>query len=123
MSIESKELKDYVYQRFKQSESKPLRSYYKDSTVKEKMEKALESEFFLTLLLFNNDKFNIAGNYTFAAMYLDEDVKLNKFQKSIVGAFIRFIFEYLGYEEYTRTELNKLNLRWGRLYRKVDKDV
>ena len=123
LKINQQELKAYVYERFKKSDSRPMRSFDQEPYMLKKINQALESEFFLTLLLFNNDKFNIAGNYTFAAMYIDDDYKLNKFQKSILGSFIRYVFEYLGYEEFTRTELNKVNLRWGRLYRKVNSNV
>ncbi len=120
MDIDKQELKSYVFNRFRNSESLPLRSFYKNVYMKDAIDVALDNDFFIKVLIFNNDKFNIAGNYTFAAMFIDDDMVLNKFQKSLLGAFIRYIFEFIGYEEYTRTQLNKSNLRWGRLYRKVD---
>lgn len=123
MKINHQELKSYVYERFKFSNSRPMKAFDKDEYMLEKINQALESEFFLTLLFFNNDKFNIAGNYTFAAMYIEDNHELNRFQKSIMGSFIKYIFEYFGYTEYARTELNKINLRWGKLFRKVDHNV
>jgi len=89
----------------------------------DKIDKALESEFFLTLLLFNNNHFKISGQHTFSAMYIEDDYILSKHQKSLLGGCIKYIFEYLGYEEYTRTELNKANIRWGKLFRKEDANV
>ncbi|QVK19306.1 hypothetical protein KHQ81_06345 [Mycoplasmatota bacterium] len=55
MSINHQELKAYVYERFKKSDSRPMRSFYQEPYLLEKINQALESEFFLMLLLFNNE--------------------------------------------------------------------
>jgi len=120
MDINKEDLKAYVYEKMKNSKSRPIQAFSKETYMKDKIEKALDSEFFLNLLVFNNDHFEIAGQYTFAGLFVEEDKELNKFQKSILGAFIRFIFEYFGYIEIKRSWLNRLNLQWGKLYRKAE---
>ena len=74
LKINHQELKAYVYERFKKRDSRPMRSFEQETYMLEKINQALESKFFLTLLLFNNEKFNIAGNYIFEIIYIENDM-------------------------------------------------
>jgi len=92
--------------------------FYRNTPIWILLTKALDSEEFVKIMIFNNDYFDIASVYTFCEYYRKEisELELNDFEKQCVGRVLRYVFISLGYKVKRRTRSIFYPIKYGTLY-------
>ena len=93
--------------------------YYRNTPIWKLLNKALNSEEFIKMMIFNNDYFDIACSFTFCVYYEKElsEIKLSDFDKQCVGRVLRYVFISLGYKVKRRTRSIYYPIKYGTLFK------
>ena len=104
------------------SKEPAMNLYYRNTPIWKLLLKALNSEEFIKIMLFNNDYFDIACAFTFCVYYENElsELKLSDFDKQCVGRVLRYVFISLGYKAKRRTRSIFYPIKYGTLFERSD---
>jgi hypothetical protein len=118
INLDIDSLKPIVEYNLHTSKEPAMNLYYRKTQIWKLLSKAINSEEFIKIMIFNNDYFDIACVYTFCIYYENElsEIKLNDFDKQCVGRVLKYVFTSLGYKAKRRTRSIFYPIKYGTLY-------
>jgi len=124
MDLKLETIKPIIEYNLHTSREPAMNLYYRHTPIWKLLTKALNSEEFIKIMLFNNDHFDIACVYTFCAYYQNElkQMDLSNFDKQCDGRVLKYIFTSLEYVDKRRTRSIYYPIKYGTLYESRDSD-